>query len=103
MIDLNSKNTLKVYLYDQEMVEEESDGTNISINPVKRGTVGKERINEERANMKRDLEKFRKNKREKKERERTCNFTENLHLYLGKLIFINQSVFFCILDLQLSV
>ena len=48
MIDLNSKNTPKVYLHDQEMVEEESDGTNISINLVKRGTVGKERINEER-------------------------------------------------------
>ena len=103
MIDLISKNTPKVYLHDQEMVKEESDGTNISINLVKRGIVGKERINEERANMKRDLEKFRKNKREKKVRERTCNFTKKLHLYLRELIFINQSVFFCILGLQLSV
>ena len=66
MINLNSKNIPEVCLYDQEMVKEESDGTNISINPTKWGTARKERIKEERVNMKRDLEKLRKNKEDKK-------------------------------------
>lgn len=39
--NISIKNTLKVYLHNQEMVEEGFDGTNISINPSKRGTIGR--------------------------------------------------------------
>ena len=42
MIGLNNKNTSKVYIHDQEMVEGEFDGTSISTILVKGGTVGKE-------------------------------------------------------------
>lgn len=39
--NISIKNTLKVYLHNQEMAEEGFDGTNISINPSKRGTIGR--------------------------------------------------------------
>lgn len=39
MTGINGKNTPKVCLHDQEMVERESDGTNISANSTKKGTA----------------------------------------------------------------
>lgn len=42
MTGRNNENTPKVCLHDQEMVEGESDGTNISTNPTKKGTSRKE-------------------------------------------------------------
>ena len=42
MTSLNSKDTSKVYLHDQEMAGGESDGTSISTNLAKRETTRKE-------------------------------------------------------------
>lgn len=42
MTGLNNENTPKVYPHDQEMVEGECNGTNISTNPAKKGTSRKE-------------------------------------------------------------
>ena len=42
MTGLNSKDTSKVYLHDQEMAGRKSDGTSISTNLAKRETTRKE-------------------------------------------------------------
>lgn len=42
MTGLNSKDTSKVYIHDQEMAGGESDGTSISTNLAKRETTRKE-------------------------------------------------------------
>ena len=42
MTGLNSKDTSKIYLHDQEMAGGESDGTSISTNLAKRETTRKE-------------------------------------------------------------
>lgn len=58
---------------------EECDGKNISTNPAKGGTDGKQErgVQEEATNMMGDLEKLRKNKRER-EKGRACIFLFSL-------------------------
>lgn len=71
---------------------EECDGKNISTNPAKGGTDGKQErgVQEEATNMMGDLEKLRKNKKER-EKARACIFLYSL-CTLGNQFFINPSV-----------